>query len=593
MLIAESPHILDKSLTESVPGKDKNIKSLILQYLQETGMQHSAFCFGHEATVTVDKYMTSGRLLSLVEKGIRAEQREKESTGKLAQFSNLPISVNRSIKQFKKKPKISQKFSSTYETLSNKMSLEELISSQVQFQLQKFKLGGPSETSIHSQNQSLNSPTDKAPPIKMHPRRKKNMTYSGFSQLQKEIKPIIKRGKKSVNRSGNKKRIKNSKKRVSMNQSQQEPKSILKNSSRRKFNFAEDSSSFANQKQNPKSRKSITIRDIKSLNCSEIKQTTTEKITSSKLYETEHTIKLTDEVETPSKKDINFLSHRKDSEQVLNEGFSFGGSEKETQETSTPKKPRQSSNRRFEAGTSSLLSRSMYDNGFGNSTRELGLSSGEIINLANYFYRDSGKNFEPYEFRSYENFVIVFDKYLKQICLFNVPLDSAKQEKSLMTSTLSFFSLTESFSKKSPFFTMNKNLIFYTASQFIAFDYRYNSFRFKSQKKTKSSQILPIQTIRKSAKSSFFGVLLHPLFHERDSGFKQNQLPKGPRNPPLFRRVFRNPQQFGLLLQTKQLDHQILHAGFGKAKIQSPDGTRASSSGRVPLDQYAVCHHPE
>jgi hypothetical protein len=479
MLLSER-HLTSEHSSKEIPltlSRNKNIKSLILQYLKENAMPHSAFCFGHEANVSVDKYMTSGRLLNLVEKGIQMEQREKNSSEKQMHYSALPITVNRSSKQFKKKAKLSQKYSSTYETMSNQLSLEDFISSQVQFQLQQFKMGAPSESSITSINKSNPPMLETNTQKKMHPRRKKNMTCSGFSQIKKELKPIRKKGKKSMIKGIIRTKAKNSKQRFSENPNQN-PKSILKNSSRRKSNFAEDTGSFTTS-YNPKSKKSITIRDIKSLNCSEIKETNTQKITSSKRYETEHTIKLTDEAHPAhslSQRDVknSFLSIRKDSGQIFNEGFSFGGSEKEAEISQTPKKKKTQKSKRNSVRKSGLLSTSMYDNGFPSIPRGTGHSSEEIINSSKYFYNDSGLEFEPYEFRSHENYVIVFDKYLKKICMFNVPqyLEESNRREMDISSTPMFFSLTETFSKRSPFFTMGRNLIFYTASQFVAFDYK-------------------------------------------------------------------------------------------------------------------------
>ena len=466
MILTEKQFQSETAIFESIQ-KTKDIKSLILQYLQETGMKHSAFCFGHEANVAVDKYMTQGRLLNLVEKGIEMEQKEKES--EKTHSSALPITTNRSSKQFKKKAKGSQKYASTHGKISQQLSLEELISSQVQLELQKLRLNPPSENSIMSQTLSNYSPKEVVG-SKVHPRRKKNLTYSNFGQVANEVVGMKRKAK------GRRPKIKGSRRRMEVPKkgkspvAQREPKSILKSSNARNSNFSMNSS---NPSDLPKTKKSITIKDIKSLNCSEIKQTSKERISSSRRYETQRTINLTDEVETTNKKKEDFLSAKKEQETQFNEGFSFGGSEKE-EEVKTPKKSIHSSHRKTNSyHRPEHMSRSMFSNTLTSVRRASSTSSEECITSAKYFFRDSGSVFEPYEFRAFENHVVVFDRFFKKLCVFDIPRFSNRGVgRGKVTGELAFFSLTESFSKKSPFFTLNKNLVFYTATQFIAFDYK-------------------------------------------------------------------------------------------------------------------------
>ena len=53
-----------------------DIRSLVMQYLKESQMIHSAFCFKHEAKIEADNFMSRDRLINLVEKGLNFEQHQ-------------------------------------------------------------------------------------------------------------------------------------------------------------------------------------------------------------------------------------------------------------------------------------------------------------------------------------------------------------------------------------------------------------------------------------------------------------------------------------------------------------------------------------
>ena len=67
------PHLAENSLSQQ-PLLDINI--LILQYLKEHKMNHSAFCFGHEAQIQRDPLTAPRRLLQLVKRGLAAERNQ-------------------------------------------------------------------------------------------------------------------------------------------------------------------------------------------------------------------------------------------------------------------------------------------------------------------------------------------------------------------------------------------------------------------------------------------------------------------------------------------------------------------------------------
>jgi hypothetical protein len=205
--------------------------------------------------------------------------------------------------------------------------------------------------------------------------------------------------------------------------------------------------------------------------------TNTEKIKSSKKYETQRIISVTDEIEATDKKlfkEEPYTSANADINQTFNEGFSFGGSEKEDSSSKTPKKSLLSSQRGTQSNRRKhFQTKSLYSNKISPSRVSIN-SSEEYITCNKYFLIDSGINFEPYEFKTHGNQVIVLDKFFKKLCYFQIPSNSSNNSFSSrqLISEQQFYSLTEKFRKMSPFISLDKYLIFYTASQFIAFNYR-------------------------------------------------------------------------------------------------------------------------
>lgn len=434
-----------------------NIKSLILQYLRETGMQHSAFCFTHEAKVCGDKYMTQGRLLGLVEKGILFEQREKETDSNPS--PGLPISLNRSFRQFKKKSKLNPKFASIHESMTQQMSLEELISSQVQLQLKRLRVGNSNPSSLMSQTHSNFS-------TKLGNKHRHTVTEGELAQIDKQSTEHMIIGKKSPAKGGRRKKREH--------HTPREPKSILKTSRKQSSRGGKEKPSRSSKA--PKSRKSITIRDIKSLNCSEVKSTRTEQIASSKRYETQKIINVVDEFDPKDSPVPDQYHSVKKTDQTFNEGFSFGGSDKEdTPVKKPPVEPLSPSSSHRKARlrrNNETRAKSLYNNPDPRSS--LASSSGEFVDTSKYLVPDSGSRFKAYEFRTFANRVIALDRFARRVCLLRVPRHKSRgaETRSVQLGP-EFFSLTERFWKMSPFIALDQCLVFYTASQFIAFDYKY------------------------------------------------------------------------------------------------------------------------
>lgn len=409
--------------------------------------------------------MTQGRLLNLVEKGFLFEQREKEVDAKLS--PKLPIMANRSFRQFKKKPKLNPKFASIHENMTQKMSLEELISSQVQMQLKLLRAGDTNQPAMMSQTLSGFSVASE----KSGTKNRHTLTEGELGRIEQDSILHIKNGGKSGMKEKRGKDGVLRKKRDSG--LPREPKSILKSSRKQSFRGKKEKSAKASKA--PKSRKSITIRDIKSLNCSEIKSTRTEQIASSKRYETQKIINVVDEFDSKDAQEQEQFHSVKKHNQTFNDGFSFGGSDKEDTPTkkTQPNPPSPSSSHRKSRmrRTKETRAKSLYNNVDPRSS--LASSSGEFVDAGKYLVPDSGARFKAYEFRTFGNRVVALDRFARRMCLLRVPRHKAQNgEARSVQLGPEFFSLAEWFWKMSPFIALDHALVFYTASQFIAFDYK-------------------------------------------------------------------------------------------------------------------------
>ena len=114
----------------------KDMRTMILHYLRETGMIHSAFCYEHEAGIKWDNETHSGKLLSLVEKGFVMENLERESR---EMFSKMNKEVLQTSHRGKAKTKTRLMVHEESEILKKGFNLKEYISSKIQYELNKLK----------------------------------------------------------------------------------------------------------------------------------------------------------------------------------------------------------------------------------------------------------------------------------------------------------------------------------------------------------------------------------------------------------------------------------------------------------------------
>ena len=115
----------------------KSMKSLVLSYLEETGMQHTAFCYKHEAQVIMNQKIETGKLLSLVQKGFMLENLEKESQQVVNKLNKQVINYANSAKDQR------QSFSreEQEDTLKKEISLKHYISSKINSELNRMMEG--------------------------------------------------------------------------------------------------------------------------------------------------------------------------------------------------------------------------------------------------------------------------------------------------------------------------------------------------------------------------------------------------------------------------------------------------------------------
>ena len=112
----------------------KEINTMVLHFLRETGMIHSSFCFEHEAMVNWNRQLTPGRLQSLVEKGYILEKLEEETRNAFKKknkdiflYSKRRKTRTRSMAKEDKKPK------------EEVLDLKNYISSRIQIELLNIK----------------------------------------------------------------------------------------------------------------------------------------------------------------------------------------------------------------------------------------------------------------------------------------------------------------------------------------------------------------------------------------------------------------------------------------------------------------------
>ena len=122
--------ILTPSHSKEIRQNDLNF--LILNYLRETNMNHTAFCFKHEAQITRKAKLKEGKLFSLVKKGFILENLEKESQQVLTK-------LDKQVRDFAASNRDQRHSMSRQEeeTLKRELSLKQYISTKISSELNK------------------------------------------------------------------------------------------------------------------------------------------------------------------------------------------------------------------------------------------------------------------------------------------------------------------------------------------------------------------------------------------------------------------------------------------------------------------------
>ena len=123
--------ILKQSHSKEI--KEKEVNLLVLKYLEERGMRHSAFCFKHEAEIARKAQVKEGKLFSLVKKGLILEDLEKESQEVLRKLD----------KEVRDYAVLNggESVSREEETLKKEISLKEYISTKISWELNRMMEG--------------------------------------------------------------------------------------------------------------------------------------------------------------------------------------------------------------------------------------------------------------------------------------------------------------------------------------------------------------------------------------------------------------------------------------------------------------------
>lgn len=123
----------------SAPKRDlhpKDIACMVHQYLYETNMKHSAFCFRHEAKITRQANLEPNKLVSLLKKGFLLENLEKGSEEMLHRLDKQVRNYTSSSRKHSRSMSLEDD-----ETLKREVSLKQYISGKIQSELNKLMEG--------------------------------------------------------------------------------------------------------------------------------------------------------------------------------------------------------------------------------------------------------------------------------------------------------------------------------------------------------------------------------------------------------------------------------------------------------------------
>ena len=419
-------------------SKNKDICSLILQFLVESGLVHSAFCFRHETQINSDKYLTRGRLLNLVEKGLLSEKSNKIPSKPsfpkpMAPKLNIEQMISQRVQQEMQRLGINPPMNRNMSGLSSTVSFNR--------QESDFKQSESEQQMVLSHEQSI----DVHPPVIETPKEiKDNVPFFTKESKHESVEPA--KIKKPPNRD-----------RASSTQNR------LKQSAMRGHYFRDIPDNFFKSNPRPLPRKSIKLKDQKSPNSSSTLKAPKKEISS------------TPTAKGKSSRPIRQISpqpgHRghpkmpQNDTKIFNRELTFKQSEPSGEQqlfkSTRPKSLRQAQRFRTRGSINLGLTSSME----------------EFINSGKYFAKDHSMSFVVGDSSVYLTHVLLTDFSGKRLCLFKMlPSKTANSfiKEDIILSPLQRFVLREQFWQESPRRVFNHFLVFFTDHQFIAFDYRYS-----------------------------------------------------------------------------------------------------------------------
>lgn len=406
--------------------KNKDICSLILQFLHEGNLIHSAFCFAHETKIKGDKYLTRGRLLDLVEKGLsfeRSNKKQKNQIEKNRSTGESQLNIEKMIGQ-----RVQQELRKLGINASGSQELSQL-SSTVSFNRNE-SAGRESGKGVEEDLLSKNFSGSLNPPVIETPRELKEGEPFFTSQPSNRTESVPKKSTPASSK-------------------------FVKNY------FKEMPDNFFKSSPKPLPRKSIKIPFTASPNSSKT------------LKASENPAKTKPKIRPPSKNRYpsSNSNRRKNvsnpkTRYVYKRELTFRGSNTRAEEPSNlfksqrPKSLKQANNNFRMRGSINL---------------ELTPSMEEFINSSKYFISDYSELFAPGESLVFENFVFVSDARQRRFGIFSVSADGPSNsifKEQPRLSQLRRYSLRDKFFHSLPSKVFDQFLIYFTAHQFIAFDYK-------------------------------------------------------------------------------------------------------------------------
>lgn len=168
----------------AVSYDSKQIQALILQFLRESNMTHTAFCYKHEANVISEDKMGPMRLLNLVDKGLIMEKLEQDSQNEFMKSNKDMMD-----KWQKPRPKLRSQSELYPKKTGDNLNLKNYIDNILQDELNKIlnkRLGGSFESSALTNEEIV----EKKKLINLRNETVQFNSLSSNNMKQKESQPI-------------------------------------------------------------------------------------------------------------------------------------------------------------------------------------------------------------------------------------------------------------------------------------------------------------------------------------------------------------------------------------------------------------------